>query len=236
MRFRQILMKKLVQVLLIASSVMLGLVVLVAAAVMFLGFLVARGICMGGFSTESGLGGPNLEIRSELRRTDPQFAPQWTSDGAHIVFTTRHWTSNDPHGETPGFPGVRLHAAASDGSSLIRMSRDERDVIHHSPSISPDGSRIAYSSFQIGELGDFLGSYDLETVALDGSYELKLTERAGLDHFAAWSPDGTRIAFQRHDVYERCKKGSEEASGLFVTNADGSNLRPILILNDAEFG
>ena len=83
--------------------------------------------------------------------------------------------------------------------------------------VSPDGSRIVYSSCQYptddlyatyrhSDLGPrrrypLEGReryfYEIATVAVDGSERRRLTESDYIDHFPSWSPDGSRIAFTR---------------------------------------
>ena len=64
-------------------------------------------------------------------------APQWSADGSHIVFTKL----NDPEGV---WPYDNLYRIASDGSRLRSVSEDARW-----PSISPDGSSIAYGTTRV---------------------------------------------------------------------------------------
>ena len=53
--------------------------------------------------------------------------------------------------------------------------------------LSPDGSRIAYSSCE--------GYYELAVVGIDGTKKVFLTAHSGLDHYPAWSPDGSQIMY-----------------------------------------
>ena len=137
-------------------------------------------------------------------------APQWSPDGSHIVFTNlsrpEHlWLEDD------------VYSIASDGSRLRSVSKNARW-----PSISPDGSRIAYGTTRAHQRLP----YYIETSKLDGSDRRRLTEQAlkdlhlGLNDVSpAWSPDGQRIAFARFTP------ASTEGRGIYTMDADGSAQR-----------
>ena len=68
----------------------------------------------------------------------------------------------------------------------------ERKVIDadaFSVAFSPDGKKLAYTSFENGSNGDVF------SVNLDGSGKTRLTTDPGLDAVADFSPGGGRIAF-----------------------------------------
>lgn len=73
--------------------------------------------------------------------------------------------------------------------------------------VSPDGTRIAFMS-------DAAGSFDVYTMASDGSDRRRLTDGPGREGTPIWSPDGRRIA------YQTVVDGNSEIS---VMDADGSN-------------
>jgi Tol biopolymer transport system component len=84
-------------------------------------------------------------------------------------------------------------------------------ALEHSPTFSPDGTRLAF----VRESG---GNADIYVANADGSSARRLTRTAGGDYNPAWSPDGTRIAF------------ASNRGGLFkiyVMRADGSDVRPV---------
>ena len=65
--------------------------------------------------------------------------------------------------------------------------------IHH-PSISPDGTRLAFSTLRHGDLrhGD---NYEIGVSNLDGSNYRRLTKTRYFEGNPVWSPDGTQIVF-----------------------------------------
>lgn len=75
------------------------------------------------------------------------------------------------------------------------------------PSLSPDGSKILFSS-------DLEGTFHIYVVNVDGSGLAKLTDDPAGDFSPRWSPNGKRIAFSR-------------TGALYVMDSDGSNARQV---------
>ena len=120
-----------------------------------------------------------------------------------------------------------IHAALPDGSNsrMISAKRTSLDFeLDHSPDISPDGSRVVYSTTRHKVDGDYARwrSFEIETVGLDGKERLRLTDSPSQEVWPKWSPDGKHIAFAR-----TVPGGDPEGEGIFVMNADGSNLRQL---------
>jgi Tol biopolymer transport system component len=76
------------------------------------------------------------------------------------------------------------------------------------PDISPDGSKILFSSDLEG------GVFHIYLVNVDGSGLTKLTDDPAGDFSPRWSPDGKRIAFSR-------------TGAIYVMDSDGSNVRKV---------
>jgi Tol biopolymer transport system component len=125
--------------------------------------------------------------------------PDWSPDGEQIV-AVRGFDPNTGTGE--------IALMDADGTS-------SRVIAHgHLPSISPDGKKVAYSTY-----GWSLGS-DIYVVPLAGG-KPRLVVRKG--YRPIWSPDGRYLAFAR---FTEC--GHAGCSGrVFVQAVEGGKARPI---------
>ena len=89
------------------------------------------------------------------------------------------------------------------------------------PALSPDGTRLVYRS-------DVDGDPEIYVARADGSEPRQLTSNALFDSAPAWSPDGSRIAFERGDpgadVRSNASYGSME---LWTMSSDGGDERQI---------
>ena len=83
-------------------------------------------------------------------------------------------------------------------------------VASHSPSWSPDGTRIAFTEFAGGSNGD-----DIHTIKPNGTDEQVVTTGPNNDSRPDWSPDGTRIAFRRDQEL------------IYTVKPDGTDLTPV---------
>ena len=139
-------------------------------------------------------------------------------------------------------------AWSPDASSLLMVLSGSRDLIYkadahgatvrrlsprcagyclgdNSPTYTRSGAKIAFER-AIGPLtGDNAASVAILTMNADGSGLKQLTQRknptSSEDHMPSWSPDGKRIAFQRHNTTAQ----PASASAIYVMNADGTRLR-----------
>jgi TolB protein len=105
--------------------------------------------------------------------------------------------------------------------------------------ISPDGSKIVFTSTRSGDL-------ELYTMNIDGTGLQQVTDELGYDGGAFFSPDGTKLVFRasRPKTEEEVQTyKSLLAMGLvqpthleiFVCNADGSGMRQITHLGGANW-
>ena len=232
--YRRAVRKKRARVLLILSAVLLGLA---GSCVMLIQFVdsVRCSQRFGLFNIESGMGAvPYAGFHYDTGHLDQSL--EWTPDGSHIVFDTDEYVGRRREVYPP--PPNQTHVTSADGSSLISIANDDNFDIVGSSTISPDGSRIAYSTYRyVG--GDtryedtFERYFEIETSALDGSNRRRLTEKKGFDLHPTWSPSGDRIAFTRQGVPD-CSLFGSAGSGrtIYVANVDGSRVHPVLKSTD----
>ncbi len=83
------------------------------------------------------------------------------------------------------------------------------------PSLIASGGRIAYSVVMEDSYGD------LYVMNADGSGQMPLTDSPGFDSAPSWSPDGSRI------VFERISFDPPDFAHIYVMNADGSGVTPL---------
>jgi Tol biopolymer transport system component len=141
--------------------------------------------------------------------------PTLIACGGGKTTTTTTTTSAKPQivFEGPGVPGTvsvqELSTGNLDGSNIVQITDDglNKFLAH----FSPDGTRLVYTKFLSGHFGDVAPEDDIFSYTFVTATETRLTT-AGNGFQAAWSPDGTQIAFGTYDG----------TAGLFLMNADGS--------------
>ena len=158
-------------------------------------------------------------------------SPEWTPDGAHIVFVAEAARKEFTRDERKIMS--RVHVVGGDGSNLRTISDESREYVRdHSPSVSPDGTRVAYSVYN--RVSDNKIYEEIVTTALDGSERRRLTHKVGLDRESEWLPDGDRIAFRR-DSTSSCASRDFSIGGIHTVKSDGSTVRRVLSFKK-EFG
>ena len=126
-------------------------------------------------------------------RSMNNYTPAWSADGTKIVFRRR---------KAPGGTGSEgIWLMNSNGSGVAKVPNTTWAAGY--PSLSPDGTMIAFSNESDGRI------YSIKT---DGAAKTAITGNGG-NATPVWSPDGTQIAFVSH------RDGDNE---IFVMNADGS--------------
>ena len=148
-----------------------------------------------------------------LESANPRTPPQWSPDGAYLVFTKAFDVFE---GDT--------YVVSADGSSLMMISARQGGgmEVDFSPSFSPDGTRIVYSTSRHPVEGTGRRYFNIETSPLDGSQRQQLTASRGHDSVPAWSPDGERIAFLKGG-YPR-----NEDNGIYTMARDGTDQRLVM--------
>ena len=90
-----------------------------------------------------------------------------------------------------------------------------------SPSWSPDGKRIAFTSFRRDRDGN-LKHFDIYVMDADGKNQQTLTNNPDDDQYPSWSPDGKRIVFSsKRDGHFMGDFGITDE--IYVMDADGGN-------------
>ncbi len=132
--------------------------------------------------------------------------PAWSPDGQSIAFVTNREGA------------VEIWKMSANGSNPVRLTVGEPYNTNSSnpvysasrePAWSPDGSKIAFSSYRNGNF-----NLDIYVMNADGSNPVRLTTNSADDFSPAWSPDGSKIAFSS------MRDGNGE---IYLMNADGSN-------------
>jgi Ca2+-binding RTX toxin-like protein len=161
------------------------------------------------------------------------YEPTWAPDGTWLAFTSTRGDDDGDSGTTDFSSDREIYrmniSVKADGTVNVTgekqltatpsVSSDEQ------PSISPDGTKIAFASSQhYQQYGDPDGDQlDIYVMDANGGPAKRLTSDSGTENpdppllsesrNPAWSPDGSRIA------YESTRSGNSE---IWVMNADGT--------------
>lgn len=126
----------------------------------------------------------------------------WMPDGKRLVFAMF----------LPDVGSDDIAVVSADGSGLVNLTNS---VAHETtPSVSPDGTRIAFSMYSGSGVDGNPADYDIWVMNVDGTNRKRLTQDISYDIAPIWSPDGREIAFLRAYVP-------------YIMDADGSDVRPM---------
>ena len=136
--------------------------------------------------------------------------PAWSPDGKQIAFT---WEVEGIDFAEFGFEGFgdgkQSEIAVIDAEGGIPRVLTINPFGDHSPTWSPDGRQIAFTSTRDG--------VSIFVMDSDGHNQHRLTPVNSGNRYPAWSPDGKTIAFE--------SSRENQKTDIFVMNADGTNRR-----------
>ena len=128
----------------------------------------------------------------------------WSPEGERIAFS-KHEVERESDDLTDF--QTDIYVMNPDGSDETRLT--DLAGAETSPTWSPDGEQIAFSTSTVEE-------GDVYVMNSDGTELIRLTDLPGVEIEPNWSPDGKRIAFSTEWV---------DRADVYVMNSDGSELR-----------
>lgn len=130
-----------------------------------------------------------------------------------------------------------IFLADTDGNIIKQLT--DHPGYDAEPTVSPKGDKIVFTSMRSGDL-------ELYTMNIDGTDVRQITDELGYDGGAFFSPDGTKIIFRASrpkteaEITEYKNLFAEglvqpTEMELFICNADGSDLRQLTRLGNANW-
>ena len=147
-------------------------------------------------------------------------SPTWSPDGTKIAFASRR---------SIDFNLAQIYVMNADGSNQTRLTNyqtcpHEQDCV--APAWSPDGSKIAFATWERLVDGGILVPDDIYVMNANGSNQINLTGSEHHDEAPTWSPDGARIGFTRQPSFvpmHETDVGNLNEVEIYVMNANGGN-------------
>ena len=144
-------------------------------------------------------------------------SPSWSPDGKRIVFVS----DRDGHAKDGihGRPTSEIYVMDADGGNQQNLTNHRGD--DGSPSWSPDGKRIVFSSDRDQGRDDPHNS-EIYVMDANGGNQQNLTNSPNDDRYPSWAPDGKRIVFSssREGHFRNILRITDE---IYVMDADGGN-------------
>lgn len=176
------------------------------------------------------------------RTTCAYFLP----DNKHIVYASTHLVNencpeaplrNEGKYVWPIFDSYDIFVADLEGNITAQLTNETS--YDAEATVSPKGDKIVFTSTRSGDL-------ELYTMNIDGTDVKQITDELGYDGGAFFSPDGSKIIFRASrpkteteikEYKELLAQGLVQPTNmeLFICNADGSDLRQLTRLGNANW-
>jgi len=176
------------------------------------------------------------------RTTCAYFLP----DNKHIVYASTHLANeNCPEAPLrkegkyvwPIFDSYDIFVADLEGNITAQLTNEKS--YDAEATVSPKGDKIVFTSTRSGDL-------ELYTMNIDGTDVKQITDELGYDGGAFFSPDGSKIIFRASrpkteaeikEYKDLLAQGLVQPTNmeLFICNADGSEMRQLTRLGNANW-
>jgi Tol biopolymer transport system component len=142
----------------------------------------------------------------------PGASASWSPDGSRIAVN-----------------GYEFLPVSDSGVYLLDAEGTTRGLVApggHEPEWSSDGSAVAFIRGKTGCGASRMGGAAIHLISPDGSNDRQLTfpGESRSDEAAAWSPDGSMIAFVRYEVANT----TVTSAAIYLINADGTGERKVV--------
>lgn len=185
---------------------------------------------------------PPMISTGKGRTTCAYFLP----DNKHYVYASTHLVDENcpevPLRENgkyvwPVYDSFDIFVADLEGNITAQLTSETG--YDAEATVSPKGDKIVFTSTRSGDL-------ELYTMNIDGSDVKQITDELGYDGGAFFSPDGTQLIFRSSrpktpeaikEYKDLLKRGLVQPTEmeLYICNADGSNLRQLTNLGNANW-
>ncbi len=141
-------------------------------------------------------------VRNITNNTALDGYPQVSEDGTMVAFASDR--------AAPGTGKLDVYTMNIDGSNVRRITTDGASW---DPAFNYDKTKILFTSTAGG-------LYDIYTANADGTGRVNVSHNPGVDEFASWNDDGTKIVFASYRDADAAHTGNEE---IYIMDANGDN-------------